>query len=309
MEDIFETAASIVYPDPASLDGDDIATIDAFLGFQRGAIQLARQAVDRYANDLWNALGDDRKHAFSTATSELSLATVQFNAWRRAWWLHVIGGHPRAPFETVTPAEMTSLLNTALRLAMRPDGPRVELQRAFLEWWASFVEYCRTRVVRHVESRITQSKAAIDASTQEKVIAVPRRKASRATWERIRVAERQAITAHRVLGKRFELLGPVCGECTRESGGCCTLTVPLLWREADFRLLALGNDDVPEPAVDTAGACPFLGLTGCRLPADRRPFICRSFLCDRAEATLGDGLSQVRRDLLQLGNARSQLGG
>ena len=41
--------------------------------------------------------------------------------------------------------------------------------------------------------------------------------------------------------ERFRGLGPVCGACTRETGGCCSLTVPLLWREADFRLMALGG--------------------------------------------------------------------
>jgi hypothetical protein len=132
---------------------------------------------------------------------------------------------------------------------------------------------------------------------------------SRAEIERIRAAAERAVAAQRALDVRFVPLGPVCGACTRDTGGCCSLTVPLLWREADYRLLALGPDDVPRPSDETSGACPFLGREGCRLPADRRPHICRAFLCERAEAALGDQLKTAWDEIGNLAQARSQLGG
>jgi hypothetical protein len=124
----------------------------------------------------------------------------------------------------------------------------------------------------------------------------------------VREAEQRSIAIHRGLDERFRGLGPVCGACTRETGGCCSLTVPLLWREADFRLMALGETRVPGPERATPGACPFLTGEGCGLPSDRRPHICRSFLCERAEEALGAGLEPVRAEIGKLTAARSQLG-
>jgi hypothetical protein len=134
-----------------------------------------------------------------------------------------------------------------------------------------------------------------------------RRPPSRSEVGRVRAAAQRAVAAQGKLDRRFEQLGPVCGACTRETGGCCSLTVPLLWREADYRLLAIGSAELPEPSDATVGACPFLGLEGCRLPADRRPHICRSFLCEKAEAALGSELAAARREIDELGAARSQL--
>jgi hypothetical protein len=38
--------------------------------------------------------------------------------------------------------------------------------------------------------------------------------------------------------------------------------------------------------MDFSASCPLLGSTGCALPAERRPYNCISFLCDRIEGQL-----------------------
>jgi hypothetical protein len=126
---------------------------------------------------------------------------------------------------------------------------------------------------------------------------------------RVRAAEARLTASHRRLDGHFVPLGPICERCTRDTGGCCSLTVPLLWREADYRLLALGGGGMPEPLDETSGACPYLGPNGCRLPSERRPHICRSFLCDLAEEALAASLPEVRAEIRFLTAARSQLGG
>ena len=299
---------SLTFPSPAELGGGDFATIDAFLAFQKNAVQGARQVVDRYANDYWNALDGARQQAFTDSTMDIPPISIPVSSWRRAWWLHTIGGQPRAPFETATNPSTAEQFRVALGDALAPVEPPDWPRRAFADWWYSFIEYCRMLIAAQVDTRIVQSRLAIAAIPLSRT-ANSGRKANKATQDRFALAEKKAMEIHRTLDKKFESIGSVCGACTRETGGCCTLTVPLIWREADFRLLALGSGSVPVPEKETAGACPFLGTIGCRLPADRRPFICRSFLCDRAEAALGDGLSLVRRELITLGNARSQLGG
>ena len=309
MQHAGDFTGSIDFPNPVECEGGDVTTIDAFLGFQRNAVQVARQIVDQYANVHWRNIDAAHQQLFTDATIVLPPLYLPINAWRRAWWLHTIGGQPRAPFETTTSPTVADQLVAALRAAMAPIELPEKPRQAFAEWWYAFIEHCRMRIAGHVEARIAQSRSAIDSIAEEKQAAKPRRKASGVTRERLADAERRAMEAHRALDKRFEILGSVCRTCTRETGGCCTLTVPLIWREADYRLLALDDGAVPLPAGETAGACPFLGTMGCRLPANRRPFICRSFLCDRAEAALGDNLPLVRRELLQLANARSQLGG
>ncbi|MCM2264860.1 MAG: hypothetical protein NDI73_06655 [Desulfuromonadales bacterium] len=75
--------------------------------------------------------------------------------------------------------------------------------------------------------------------------------------------------------------GPaICAACL---GGCCggarhhvTLTNLLGY-------LLAGEEP---PAPDFSLICPQLGVQGCRLPAERRPFNCIIFLCDRIDGQL-----------------------
>jgi hypothetical protein len=306
-----------VLPPFEELPGNDFATIDGFLRFQRWAVSAARGQVEALADLAWGRLADDQRTAFGEQVGDVETLDV---LWRRAWWLRAIGGRPRAPLEIATAPALAERLVAALG----SHGPPASLAEDIERWWATLTERCRARVAEHTWQRVDAARARLIA---EAVIVGgveaggggvpargrgsdrgPVRRTSRADARRTRAAVERAIASHQALDKEFERLGPVCGACTRETGGCCTLTVPLLWREADFRLLALGAVAPVWPASETPGTCPFLGVEGCRLPSERRSHICRSFLCERAEAALANHLGPVRQELARLGAARSQLG-
>jgi hypothetical protein len=292
--------------------GSSFATIDAFLQFQRAAVGAARRVVDGRAEAAWAALSAERRDVFGRVAVGFDVEPAAL--WRRAWWLHAIGGRPRPPFEIGTTTEQAALLADALRPFEPPAELAVELDR----WWTGLLAACREHIADYTAGRVAGAARRLaeegllaPASDQPQAIVQrhgKKRRVSDADRRRVRAAEGRLLESHRTLDVRFRMLGPVCGACTRDTGGCCSLTVPLLWREADFRLLALGGDETPRPLDETSGACPFLGLEGCRLPSERRPHICRSFLCEKAEQALGSELPSIRAELDRLGAARSQLG-
>lgn len=317
------------------IGGATFASIDAFLGFQRAAVRAARLVYEADAAAVWAGLGDGARAAFARDLGAAPEALPDL--WRRAWWLNAIGGAPRAPFEIATTAELAATLLGALRAAV-PELP-IDRRDAFDAWWGRLIAAARQRIAAYTAARVAgaarrlagenliaaESAARLADSavlradpvlSRREHLAVPTdrpassaRRRGRKSGRRVLDAAAEMVAAHRQLDGRFGELGAVCASCTRETGGCCSLTVPLIWREADFRLLALGGVEVPAPLDATAGACPFLGDQGCRLPAERRPHICRSFLCERAEQALGDELPLVRADLKRLSDARSRLGG
>jgi hypothetical protein len=309
--------------------GNGFASVDAYLQFQRAAVGLARRAVEAEADAAWQALGASSRERFRVGSGDPGDLAA---AWRRAWWIWAIGGRPRAPFEIGTSREHAD----GLIAALRPLAPPPELPAAVERWWRELTARARERIAGYVAARVAGSArrlaedGVMDAAEAARLAAaVPeapapteaapdpagapsgrpsRRGISRAQARRVRAAEQQSVAIHRALDERFRGLGPVCGACTRETGGCCSLTVPLLWREADFRLMALGRTAVPAADGATPGACPFLSLEGCGLPSERRPHICRSFLCERAEAALGPALEPIRAEIGRLTAVRSQLG-
>lgn len=309
---------SLALPTFDDLEDASFATVDAYLRVQRAIVAIARRVVDADADSIWRDLDESARDRFDTARDGIDDALT---AWRRAWWLHVIGGHPRAPFEIATSAERAERLLHALGAVFSAGTLPTDRPAEFERWWRELQAETRRRISAYVAARVASAERRLAADglrgqppvatieTPDDVESKRRRsrRVSRADRERIRLAAERAVAAHRELDHLFHRLGPVCAACTQESGGCCSLTVPLLWREADFQLLAMGDAIVPEPLAETAGACPFLGPAGCRLPSERRPHICRTFLCDRAEAALGDGLPAVRAEIDDLTSARSQL--
>lgn len=304
--------------------------IDGFLAYQRAAVSSARAALDDDALAVWRELGADRRALF---LSRLAHEDDGLALWRRAWWLYAIGSLG-APFDAGIEPEQRGGFKRAVASAFAPHAPPPDRPRALAAWWRDVLSGCRQYIAGYVAARIASSAGRlradgiIDEAVRAELAALalersgdnasrtramtPRttrpRAASRSDRRRVLEAAAEVVSAHRSLDRRFADLGSVCAACTRETGGCCSLTVPLIWREADFRLLALGGVEAPSPDEANGGSCPFLGDTGCRLPSDRRPHICRSFLCERAEAALGDGLGAVRADLQLLNAARSRLG-
>ncbi len=71
-----------------------------------------------------------------------------------------------------------------------------------------------------------------------------------------------------------------CRDC---AGGCC---------HAGHNHMTLANllqyvcRQQPLPSTDFLQSCPFLGVRGCLLPVERRPYNCISFICDRIEEAL-----------------------
>lgn len=302
--------------------GNGFATIDAYLGFQRAAVAAARREMEEVGMAFWVRLSEAERTRFAMAAGETGDVD---GAWRRAFWLYAIGGKARAPFEIGIRPEMASTLMAALGPLRLP----AEVPQALDHWWGGLLERCRGRIAAYVRERVVGAERRLaaegvmpaadsgfdstrsDAEGGERVgrrRGRGKRRASGAEVRRVRMAEERVVAAHRELDHQFSELGPVCGVCTRETGGCCSLTVPLLFREPDFRLLALGGAVVPSPVAETRGQCPFLGPTGCRLPSERRPHICRSFLCDTAEAALAERIGVVRDEIEELTAARSRLG-
>jgi hypothetical protein len=299
------------------------ASVDGYLAYQREAVAAVRAIFDQDADRAWEALPPEGRDRFVQALLDLMLEHGSAALWRRAWWLHAIGGRPRAPFETGTPPEAAGRLGRALSAALAPSPAPADRREAVEAWWRDLLALCRWHIADHVARRVAGAGRRLAAeevlppsSVDAPALAdgpagrpkPPRRPLTDAERRRVRAAEGEMVALHRRLDGRFVPLGPVCAACTRETGGCCSLTVPLLWREADYRLMAVGGVRPPEPSAETPGQCPFLGDRGCRLPSERRPHICRSFLCDRAQAALGEALPQVRTDLEQLNQARSRLG-
>jgi hypothetical protein len=312
-----ELAASLTVPAPS------FASVDGYLAYQREAVAGARALLDRDADLAWERTPIEGRDRFVQALLDLMLEHGTAALWRRAWWLHAIGGRPRAPFESATPPEVAGRLVRALAAALAPQPPPANRPEALAGWWRELIALCREHIASHVADRIAgaglrlAAEGLIGAADADGLAegrpAVrppkpPKRPPTEAERRRMRAAETEMLRLHRRLDQRFVTLGPVCAACTRETGGCCSLTVPLLWREPDYRLLAMGGVRPPAPAAGTPGACPFLGEHGCRLPSERRPHICRSFLCDRAQSALDATLPQVRTDLEQLNEARSRLG-
>lgn len=305
-------------------DCGTIGSVEAFLHHQRQAVAGARYAVELEADAAWLRLPPERRAGFAAAAKAGGADdAVQ---WRRAWWLHAIGGRPRAPFEIATSSDLAAALIGALRSALAPDEPPADLPREIDAWWRQLTAAGRDRIAEYSAARVAGAASRLRAegalTTGRTDVEVEpghhepegrgrrkgrRRPPSRAEIRRIHDAASRAVSAQERLDRHFIPLGPVCGACTHETGGCCSLTVPLLWREADYRLLALGQAEIPAPSPDTPGACPFLGRQGCRLSPIHRPYICRSFLCERAEQALGDDLDTAHAEIGELARARARL--
>jgi hypothetical protein len=317
------TVKRLGLPAFSELPGNSFASVESFLQFQRQAVGGARYAVELDADAVWQDLSAEGRLRFETLAASLGLDQPQTALWRRAWWLHAIGGRARAPFEIATPTELAEALGKTLREALAPQEPPGELSSELEVWWREITAASREQIARYTSDRVAAAARRLrtegvisdspepGATVEPELLSGRRRRArrppSRSEIGRVRAAAERSVAAQDKLDRRFASLGPVCGACTRETGGCCSLTVPLLWRETDYRLLALGGNALPEPSDSTAGACPFLGQDGCRLPAERRPHICRSFLCEKAEAALGSELAAARQEIDELGVARSQL--
>jgi len=293
------------------------SSIDGYLQQQRQVVASLRAFYDADAARIWNALSPVQRARFAGALGrDVALPERE---WNRAWWLHAIGGTPRAPFVTGLSPEDGAVLFAALSAALDPAVPPSDRRAAFEAWWAALIERCRALIARYVDERIQGARrrlldegvleADVATGTQSPGAIRHARRSRRGVGDRqrIRASEQACLDLHRALDLRFRPLQPVCGACVRQTGGCCTITVPLIWRENDFRLLAFDTPApmVPDPAL--AGACPFLGASGCRLPSERRPHICRSFLCESAEAALGTTLEGTRGQIERLTRARSQL--
>ncbi len=293
------------------------SSIDGYLQQQRQVVASLRALYDEDATRAWHALSPVQRERFAGALGrDIALPERE---WNRAWWLHAIGGEPRAPFVTGLSSADGATLIAALTGALDPDGPPLDRRAAFDVWWTAMIERCRDLIARYVDERIQgarrrlidegilESDAAKAAQSPGAIRHARRSRRGVGDRQRIRAADQTCVNLHRALDLRFVPLQPVCGACVRSTGGCCTITVPLIWRENDFRLLAF---DAPPPVVPDralAGACPFLGASGCRLPSDRRPHICRSFLCESAEAALGTALEGTRGEIERLTRARAQL--
>ncbi|TAK24635.1 MAG: hypothetical protein EPO26_05310 [Chloroflexota bacterium] len=297
------------------------ASIDAFLLQQREIVAEIRRVYERDADLTWESLDFASRQRFASNIEDLlvSLGGAQ-GAWRRAWWLHAIGSSPRAPFETATRPEHAARLVTALRQPYAPGQPPGDRPAALDAWWSDMTTRFRAYIARHTSLRVAAARhrlateglmdvAHATPPPSRAMVHQNRRSRRGATdRQRIREAESECVATHQTLDRAFAPLGPVCGACTAETGGCCSLTVPLIWREVDFRLLAMDDRPLPEPSTEIPTACPFLGETGCRLPSDRRPHICRVFLCDKAENALSDRLPPIRQSIDRLTKARSRLG-
>ena len=53
-------------------------------------------------------------------------------------------------------------------------------------------------------------------------------------------------------------------------------------------LLGFALKETIPPSADFSRTCPFLGLQGCVLPVESRPYNCVTFICDRIETVLTD---------------------
>ncbi|BCA78612.1 hypothetical protein AOP6_0399 [Desulfuromonas sp. AOP6] len=74
--------------------------------------------------------------------------------------------------------------------------------------------------------------------------------------------------------------------CTDCLGACCDCGKNHLTL---VNLLGLLRAERPVPHPDFTAPCPFLGQTGCLLPAGFRPFNCVTFNCERVEDRMTPG--------------------
>lgn len=119
--------------------------------------------------------------------------------------------------------------------------------------------------------------------------------AALSTAERAWLDARLAAIA--VLQEELDALFAKAGgssSCAGCDGACCgcgrhhfTLTNLLAY--------LLAGEEPPVP--DFGRSCPFLGATGCRLPAARRPYNCITFFCETLEDRLNPGDQACLRHL------------
>ena len=74
----------------------------------------------------------------------------------------------------------------------------------------------------------------------------------------------------------------ICGRC---GGACCERGKNHLTLVEMLAHLLQGQE---LPSADFSRSCPFLGADGCRLPIDRRPFNCITFICQEIEDRLSE---------------------
>ena len=75
----------------------------------------------------------------------------------------------------------------------------------------------------------------------------------------------------------------ICAAC---GGACCRVG---RYHPTPLEILAfqVEAETVVTPEFSSS-ACPFLGVAGCRMASNRRPFTCVIFICDLIEEWLGD---------------------
>lgn len=91
--------------------------------------------------------------------------------------------------------------------------------------------------------------------------------------------------------------------CTDCLGACCDCGKNHLTL---VNLLGILRAEAPLPQPDFAAPCPFLGPSGCLLPARFRPFNCVTFHCDQVENRMTPADREqfygIERELRQLYN-------
>src|SRR5688500_2464215 len=118
------------------------ASVDGFLAYQREAVAIGRAILDESADSAWETLAPARQDRFVQPLVDLRIESGSAALWRRAWWLHAIGGSPKAPFETGTSPEKARRLVNALASALSPAGPSSELPRQINAWWGELTFRC-----------------------------------------------------------------------------------------------------------------------------------------------------------------------
>src|SRR5919204_562241 len=92
-----ELAASLTVPAPS------FASVDGYLAYQREAVAGARALLDRDADLAWERTPIEGRDRFVQALLDLMLEHGTAALWRRAWWLHAIGGGAGAPPRRAAP--------------------------------------------------------------------------------------------------------------------------------------------------------------------------------------------------------------
>ncbi|OGR30476.1 MAG: hypothetical protein A2091_12345 [Desulfuromonadales bacterium GWD2_61_12] len=108
--------------------------------------------------------------------------------------------------------------------------------------------------------------------------------------ERTRLtAELAAIAGWQDELYRLFLRGDGAAACAACNDSCCSCGK---YHLTLVNLLAYLDAGEPFPPPDFSCTCPMLGVAGCRLPPQRRPYTCITFICGTVEDRLSDAERQ-----------------